>query len=146
MQVLFFHFFFPFLFASFVMHFFYFLILLAAFSRLGFYSSAIFFVGVPSSIATGWVISKYGHTLSIISLAGALYTWSCMILCMLRFFECISSSSFLIGLALTTINPMFGLVGLGVATGLFEPTANTAIARVLPEEGSDTAYGGSYRD
>jgi hypothetical protein len=29
---------------------------------------------------------------------------------------------------------------------LFEPTANTAIARVLPEEGSDTAYGGSYRD
>lgn len=124
---------------------------------LGVYSSIVFFVGVPVSIGTGWFISKNGRSITLIVLAGALFAWSCLVL------------------GLTNMNPLAGIIGIGIATGMkliirflkstiilitsvistffilfifdvtnsvgfFEPTVNCALARVLPEEGSDTAY------
>lgn len=88
----------------------------------GIYASIIFFVGVPVSIVTGWYVSKYGNSLSLIILSGVIFSWSCLML------------------GLTTFNPLAGIIGLGIATGVFEPTVSCATARCLPEEGSDTAY------
>ena len=67
---------------------------------IGVYSSIVFFVGVPVSIQTGWFISKYGKSITLIVLAGALFAWSCLIL------------------GLTNLNPLAGIIGIGVATGI----------------------------
>lgn len=68
---------------------------------IGVYSSIVFFVGVPVSIKTGWFISKYGKSITLIVLAGALFAWSCLVL------------------GLTNLNPLAGIIGIGIATGIF---------------------------
>lgn len=88
----------------------------------GIYSAFVFLVGVPVSIAIGWVISKKGMVLTLLGLGSITFTVSCIVL------------------SVTKIHPLFGIIGLGIATGLFEPTVFTAIAMVLPEAGSDTAF------
>jgi len=35
---------------------------------------------------------------------------------------------------------LVGIFGIGIATGFYEPTVFTSIAKVLPEEGSDAAF------
>jgi hypothetical protein len=68
-------------------------------SIAGLYSSIVFFIGVPFSVGTGWFISKYGNSISLIIVAGAIFGWSCLIL------------------GLTNFHPIFGIVGIGLATG-----------------------------
>jgi hypothetical protein len=60
----------------------------------------VFFVGVPVSIGTGWYISRYGNSITFIIVAGFIFGWSCLIL------------------GLTDFNPLAGIIGIGVATGI----------------------------
>jgi len=88
----------------------------------GRYASLVFLVGTPVSILTGWFVGRKGKVLTILVLGASIFTISCL------------------ALGLTHIDPLFGIIGIGVATGFYEPTVFTSIAKVLPEEGSDTAY------